>query len=73
MQTQSTFYERTLGLLRLVMALLALAMEVGAGIALYEARRWSGTGEDGNVLRERLFALQNEMIELGHDAVAPRE
>ena len=43
-QTQSTFYERTLGLLRFVMALLALAMEVGAGIALYEARRWSGTG-----------------------------
>jgi hypothetical protein len=65
-QTQSTFYERTLGLLRLVMALLALAMEVGAGIALYEARRWSGTGEDGNVLRQRLLALQNEMIELGH-------
>lgn len=65
-QTESTFYERTLGLLRLVMALLALAMEVGAGIALYEARRWSGTGEDGNVLREKLFALQNEMIELGH-------
>jgi hypothetical protein len=66
-QTQSNFYERTLGLLRLVMALLALAREVGAGIALYEARRWSGTGEDGNVLRERLLALQNEMIELGHE------
>jgi von Willebrand factor type A domain len=66
-QAQSTFYERTLGLLRFVMALLALAMEVGAGIALYEARRWSETGEDGNVLRERLFALQNEMIELGHE------
>ncbi len=66
-QTQSTFYERTLGLLRFVMALLALAMEVGAGIALYEARRWSGTGEDGNVLRERLLALQNEMIDLGHE------
>ena len=66
-QTQSTFYERTLGLLRFVMALLALAMEVGAGIALYEARRWSGTGEDGNALRERLLALQNEMIELGHE------
>jgi hypothetical protein len=65
-QTQSTFYERTLGLLRLVMALLALAMEVGAGLALYEARRWSGTGEDGNVLRQRLLALQNEMIELAH-------
>lgn len=49
------------------MALLALAMEVGAGVAFYEARRWSGTGEDGNVLRERLLALQNEMIELGHE------
>jgi hypothetical protein len=37
------------------------------GVALYEARRWSGTGEDGTVLRERLIALQNEMIELGHE------
>jgi hypothetical protein len=65
-QTESSFYERTLGLLRFVMALLALAMEVGAGIALYEARRWSGTGEDGNVLRQKLLAVQNEMIEHAH-------
>src|SRR6266542_1621220 len=32
--TENTFYERTLGLLRLVMAFLAFAIEIGAGIAL---------------------------------------
>src|SRR6266446_3423990 len=44
---QPNFYKQTLGLLRLVMALLALALEVGAGLAVFEARRLaSESGED---------------------------
>jgi hypothetical protein len=62
----STFFERTLGLLRIIMAFLALAIELGAGIALYEARRWSASGEDGVSLRRSLAALRDEMIEHGH-------
>jgi hypothetical protein len=38
---ENTFYDHTLGLLRLVMAFLAFAIEIGAGIALYEAGQWS--------------------------------
>lgn len=66
-QTQNTFYERTLGHLRLVMALLAFALEVGAGIALHEARRWSRIGEDGIALRAHLTQVHNQMIEHAHN------
>ena len=65
-QAASTFFDRTLGLLRIIMAFLALAIELGAGIALYEARRWSASGEDGVSLRRSLVALREEMIEHGH-------
>src|SRR6266481_4172874 len=40
-QAENTFYARTQVLLRLLMALLALALEIGAGLALFEARRLS--------------------------------
>jgi len=62
----STFYERTLGALRLVMAFLAFAIELGAGYALYQAKRWSATGEDADTLRKKLVALREEMIAHGH-------
>jgi hypothetical protein len=65
-QAVSTFFDRTLGLLRIIMAFLALAIELGAGIALYEARRWSASGEDGVSLRRALASLRDEMIETGH-------
>ncbi len=65
-QAASTFFDRTLGLLRIIMAFLAFAIEIGAGIALYEARRWSASGEDGVALRSALAALREEMIEYGH-------
>ncbi len=61
----STFFDRTLGFLRIIMAFLALAIELGAGIALYEARRWSASGEDGVSLRSALAAVRDEMIEHG--------
>jgi hypothetical protein len=48
------------------MAFLALAIELGAGIALYEARRWSASGEDGISLRRTLASVRDRMIENGH-------
>src|ERR1700687_1554246 len=62
----STFFDRTLGLLRIIMAFLALAIELGAGIALYETRRWSASGEDGVSLRRSLASVLDEIIENGH-------
>lgn len=46
LQPENNFYDRTLVLLRLLMALLALAMEIGAGLALYEARRLGASSGD---------------------------
>jgi hypothetical protein len=68
---ENTFYDRTLGLLRLVMAFLAFAIEIGAGIALHEAGQWaSADGEDGTVLRRELAAVREQMIVHGHEAWA---
>ena len=60
---ENNFYDRTLVLLRLLMALLALAMEIGAGLALYEARRLgASSGDDPNQLNEILRATQDQMV-----------
>jgi hypothetical protein len=68
---ENTFYDRTLGLLRLVMAFLAFAIEIGAGIALHEAGQWaSADGEDGTALRRELAAVQEQMIVHGHEVWA---
>ncbi len=68
---ENTFYDRTLGLLRLVMALLAFAIEIGAGIAFHEASQWSSdTGEDALALRRELAAVQEQMIAHGHEVWA---
>jgi len=48
------------------MALLALTMELGAGLAVHEARRWSLTGDDSETLQDKLKTVQDEIIELGH-------
>jgi hypothetical protein len=69
--TENTFYDRTLGLLRLVMAFLAFAIEIGAGIALHEAGQLaSGDGEDGTALRRELAAVREQMIVHGHEVWA---
>jgi hypothetical protein len=69
--TENTFYDHTLGLLRLVMAFLAFAIEIGAGIALHEAGQWaSADGEDGTALRRELAALREQMIAHGHEVWA---
>jgi len=58
------FYERTAGLLDIVMALAALAMELGAGFATHEAKRWSSSTEDAAALRQELDSVHGDMI--GH-------
>lgn len=68
---QTDFYDKTLVLLRCVMGLLALAMEIGAGVALYEARRLGSEGEDAiqlsqelKQLREKIASRESERAEL---------
>jgi len=62
-QPDNTFYDRTLVLLRLLMALLALAMEIGAGLALYEARRLgSVSGDDPGRIAEAQKAVEATMV-----------
>ena len=60
----NTFYDRTLPILRLLMALLAFAMEIGAGLALYEARRLGATsGEDAAKVTQELKGTRERMVE----------
>jgi hypothetical protein len=62
---QNDFYRETLVLLRLVMALLAVAMELGAGLALHKAWRNVETcGEDWKSLRNELRAVREQMVAL---------
>lgn len=65
-EAASDFYDRTLPLLRIIMALLSIAIEVGAGIAFYEARRLGAWGEDITVLRQELANTRELMIVHGH-------
>jgi hypothetical protein len=68
---ENTFYDRTFGLLRLVMAFLAFAIEIGAGVALHEAGQWASVdGEDGTALRRELDAVREQMIVHGHEVWA---
>ncbi len=68
---ENTFYDRTLGLLRLVMALLAFAIEIGAGIAFHEAGQFgSPSGEDPIALRRELADVRERMIAHGHEVWA---
>jgi len=67
----NTFYDRTRGLLQLVMALFSFAIEVGAGIAFHEAGQWSSdSGEDPLALRRELDGVREEMISHGHEILA---
>ncbi|HEV2523406.1 MAG TPA: hypothetical protein VGT24_13585 [Candidatus Acidoferrales bacterium] len=56
---KTSFYDDTVPLLQVVMVLLAFSMEVGAGIAVHEARRVSAN------LGERYAELQRERDESG--------
>ena len=62
-QPQNTFYDRTLCLMRLLMALLALALEIGAGLALYEARRLGAvSGDDPGPIEKAAKEVQGKMV-----------
>jgi hypothetical protein len=64
----NTFYNSTLVLLRIVMALLALAMELGAGLALHDARRLGQeSGEDPEALAAELADVHRQMVSSLHD------
>jgi len=61
---QSNFFDATLPYLRLTMMLLAFAMEVGAGLALRDARRlWADSGEDYDKLNQKRDAVCSEMVD----------
>jgi hypothetical protein len=62
-QPENNFYDRTLVLLRLLMALLALAMEIGAGLALFEARRLGAlSGDDPGRVAEAVKEVEATMV-----------
>lgn len=64
-QRQNNFYDKTTPLLQLVMALLALSMELGAGLALHETWRWgSETAEDWDKLRQRFTEIRGRLVAL---------
>ena len=65
---QNNFYEQALIWLRATMALLAIAMEIGAGLALHDAWRYgSNSGDDPRQLRTELAAIREEMIQCAKD------
>jgi hypothetical protein len=67
-QPQSNFYDATVVLLRLVMALLAVAMELGAGLALHEAwRMGSDSPEDWEKFRNRLAVVRERMVAITYE------
>jgi cell division protein FtsB len=65
---QDNFYAATIPFLRLVMILLALSMELGAGLALHEAwRSISDVSEDWEQLRRRLAEIRQRITGIIHE------
>jgi hypothetical protein len=71
-QPQSnSFYETTLPLLRAALALLALAMDLEAGLALHEAMKLGmDSGVDREKLSERRLAIRSHLAALGSQITA---
>jgi hypothetical protein len=62
---ETTFYANALPLLSFTMVLLAIAMELGAGLALHNAwRMTSETGDDWTVARNELRQVRGQMAAL---------
>jgi hypothetical protein len=67
-QDQDNFYDETAVLLRLVMAFLAVAMELGAGLALHEGwRLGSDSSEDWGKLQDRLAEVRRRVVATTHE------
>jgi hypothetical protein len=72
-EPQNTFYDATLVLLRVALLLMAFTMEVGAGLALREARRSvPDSSEDWSKLRGELVAVRQRMSEIAAQAIMLR-
>lgn len=70
---EDTFYKDTVPILRLVMALLALAMELGAGLALHDAERHAAnSGNDYERLWRELQAVHAQMVARVYEITALR-
>ena len=68
---QTDFYRTTLVLLRFVMALLAVAMDLGAGLALHEAwRMGSDSTEDWGKLEARFTKLLGRKVTLAYEVTS---
>jgi hypothetical protein len=68
---QTDFYRTALVLLRVVMALLAVAMDLAAGLALHEAwRMGSDRTEDCGQLQGRLTELLSRKVALAYEVTA---
>jgi hypothetical protein len=68
---QNNFYDATVALLRFVIALLAVAMELGAGLALHEAwRMGSDSSEDWKKLRNRVGEVRERMVAITYEITA---
>ena len=60
---ETNFYDRTLVPLRIIMALLAVAMEISAGLALREALKLgAGSGESYHELSRQIEAVRSQMV-----------
>jgi hypothetical protein len=67
-QPQNDFYDKTLVPLRLALLLLAVAMDLGAGLALHEAWRVNRDDlEDWPALQRRLTEVRGRMTALVHE------
>jgi hypothetical protein len=65
---ENNFYEATFALLRLAMVFLALAMELGAGLALHEAWRiGADSSEDWQKLVNRLGEVRQRMLAISYE------
>jgi hypothetical protein len=68
---QNNFYDSAIVLLRSAMLLLALAMELGAGLALHQAWTSSvGPSEDWDRLRARLVDVRGRMLSIAYEITA---
>jgi len=70
-QEKGAFYESTRGLLRLLMLFLALAIDLGAGVAIHRARLLGDvSGEDPDLLLRELHEVQQRKAEVIYEITA---
>jgi len=64
-QTENHFYDETLPILQLTMALLAVAMELGAGLSFHNVQSLAGrSGEDSEKLARERMSVRHRIADL---------